>query len=259
MNRAQPIRGYARAVSIFDRDEFNQRLFFPRGDTSPPPPGAIDRRIDVGGAELHVRGYAGPAAAPVFLLFHGNGEVVADHDGLAARFAQLGAQLAVADYRGYGESTGEPTLRDLIGDARRVAEAVRPRIVMGRSLGGAAAHELYARPTPGLAAVVLESALFDLASLIRRRGMTPPPRFTDDERAVFDPATKLAAGRLPLLVLHGERDELIAPSEAAAALAAAGAAPADKRLVIVPRRGHNDISAGDGYWSAIGELIARVR
>ncbi len=74
---------------------------------------------------------------------------------------------------------------------------------------------------------------------------------------MFDPATKLALGRLPLLVLHGERDDLIAPIEARSAHVAAGAAEADKALVMVPRRGHNDVSAGDNYWSALAEFVAR--
>jgi pimeloyl-ACP methyl ester carboxylesterase len=165
----------------------------------------------------------------------------------------------VADYRGYGRSTGAPTLRALIDDARPIAEAVpgAPLIVMGRSLGGAAAHELFARPTDRMAGVVLESAFFDLDGLIRRRGLAPPAAYTADELATFDPATKIARGRLPLLVLHGARDTLIDPREAAAAHAAASSA-ADRQLVLIPDRGHNDVSAGEAYWRALGAFIDQV-
>ena len=245
-------------MSIFDRDEFTDRLFFPRTDASPPPAGASDRMIEVEGARLHVRVHAPPGTSGTLLLFHGNGEVVADYDGAAARFARAGVALAVMDYRGYGRSTGRPTLRTLIADARRVAEVVRPRVVMGRSLGGVAAHELYARPTAGMAGVILESALFDLGGLVRRRGLVPPASLTEEERRTFDPAGKLALGRLPLLVLHGERDNLIAPGEARSALAAAGAAGADKTLVMVPRRGHNDVSGEDLYWTALAAFVLRI-
>jgi alpha-beta hydrolase superfamily lysophospholipase len=185
-------------MSIFDRDEFNDRLFFPRRDASPPPAGATDQMIEVDGARLHVRRHASPAASARLLLFHGNGEVASDYDDAAAHFARAGFALAVMDYRGYGRSTGTPTLRTLISDARRVAEAVQPHAVMGRSLGGIAAHELYARPVAGMQRVILESTLFDLSNLIRRRGLTPPARFSHDERATFEPATKLPLGRLPL-------------------------------------------------------------
>jgi len=249
---------YDPGVSIFDSDEFNERLFVLRDDASPVPPRAHDRMIDVDGARLHVRLHEVPAGKGTLLLFHGNGEVVADYDRAAAQFARVGVGLAVTDYRGYGQSTGTPSLRTMIADARVVAEAVRPQLVMGRSLGGLAAHELYARPVAGLEGVVLESALFDLKGLIRRRGLEPPAAFSDEERVTFEPATKLASGRLPLLVLHGERDELIAPGEAMSVLATAGSTAGDKALVIVPRRGHNDVSLEDSYWSALAGFIAQV-
>jgi len=242
--------------SIFDRDEFNDRLFYARPEASSPPPGAIDTFVDVDGARLHLRVHAAPGARGTLLMFHGNGEVVADYDTAARRFAGAGVALAVADYRGYGQSTGVPTLRALIADARPVAEAApAPLIVMGRSLGGVAAHELYASPLAGMIGVVLESALFDLAALIRRRGLEPP-ELTADDRATFEPAGKLARGTLPLLVLHGERDELIALDEAQAALAAAGSR--DKQLVVIPARGHNDVSGAAAYWTALAAFVARV-
>jgi alpha-beta hydrolase superfamily lysophospholipase len=249
-------------MTIFDRAEFNRALFFPRPDASVAPDGAIDLFVPVGGARVHVRLHDS-AASCVVLLFHGNGEVVADYDEAAGAFARAGAALAVADYRGYGQSDGEPTLRHVIADARPVAETIaaraargRPVVVMGRSLGGAAAHELYASPIAGLAAVVLESAFFELHGLVRRRGLIPPPAFTADELAVFDPATKLSRGRLPLLLLHGAGDELVAHREAEAAFAAAGSA--DKQLVTIAGHGHNDVSAAAAYWSALGTFLGRV-
>jgi alpha-beta hydrolase superfamily lysophospholipase len=246
-------------ASIFDRDELNHSLFFPRTDASEPPAGADDRFVERPGARIHVRCHAAPAARCTVLLFHGNGEVVADYDAAADRFARLGAALAVAEFRGYGRSTGEPTLRAVIDDALAIAAAVpgAPLIVMGRSLGGAAAHELFARPTERMAGVVLESAFFDLGGLIRRRGLTPPAAYTADELATFDPATKLARGRLPLLVLHGARDTLIDPREAAAAHAAASEA-ADRTLVLIPGRGHNDLAGAEAYWQALGDFLGTV-
>ena len=246
--------------SIFDRDDFTAALFFPRRDASPPR-GASELFVDVAGARLHVRCHEAPAARCTLLLFHGNGEVVADYDASAARFAACGAALAVVDYRGYGLSTGAPTLRTLIDDARPVAAAVRaasarPLVVMGRSLGGAAAHELYARPVDGMIGVVLESTFVDLRGLIARRGLAIPGAFTADETAAFDPLTKLRAGRLPLLLLHGARDTLIPATEAATAFATAGSAA--KQLVAIPDRGHNDLSFADGYWTALAGFLAKL-
>jgi len=126
-------------ASLFDSPEFNERLFFPRPDRSRTPDGAID--LDVPGDEtLHVRWHRGPAGAPTLLLFHGNGEIVSDYDRSAREFAAAGVGLAVMDFRGYGRSTGTPTLRSALSDASNVLEVVRarvatPPIVIGPSLG----------------------------------------------------------------------------------------------------------------------------
>jgi pimeloyl-ACP methyl ester carboxylesterase len=241
-------------TSFFDRSDFNGALFYPRREATPPPRGASDLMIDVGGTEVHVRRHPGPK--PSLLLFHGNGEVVADYDDAAQQFADAGVSLIVADYRGYGRSEGEPTLRTVIADARPIALAVHPTIVMGRSLGGAAAHELYARPTEGVAGFIFESAFSDVCALIRRRGLEPPPAFSAEEHAMFDPKAKLPLGRLPLLVLHGERDTLIVLSEARVTVDMAGSA--DKQLVTIPDRGHNDVSLADAYWDALANFVGRV-
>jgi fermentation-respiration switch protein FrsA (DUF1100 family) len=95
----------------------------------------------------------------------------------------------------------------------------------------------------------------DLDALVRRRGLVPPRELANEERAVFDPVPKLARGRQPLLVLHGARDTLIVPDEAKRAHEAAGTAV--KELVLVPNRGHNDLSLSPIYWQALAAFVAR--
>jgi len=245
-------------ASLFDTREFNERLFFPRLDASRLPANAIDVDVHTDIA-LHVRLHQTRAALPTLLLFHGNGEVVADYDGAAEQFADAGVNLAVMDYRGYGRSSGTPTLRTTLSDAHAVLDAVRARvgspvIVMGRSLGSACANELYA--TGAADAFVLESGFVDLGALIKRRGMAMPAELPADDRAVFDPIPKLARGTRPLLVLHGANDTMISAGEAQRAFDAAGTT--DKQLVLVPNRGHNDVSFSSLYWSALSTFVARV-
>jgi pimeloyl-ACP methyl ester carboxylesterase len=243
-------------TSVFDGAGFTGRLFYPRRDKSPPPAGAVDRFVDVPGARLHLREHTAADARATILLFHGNGEVVADYDEAAPQFAEAGAALAVVDYRGYGASTGTPTLRNLIEDAPAVVAALggRPVIVMGRSLGSAAAAELYRAPPAGVRAFIWESGFVDLDALVERRGYHEKTRLSADERRVFDPVAKLRVGRSPLLVIHGAEDDLIVPREAQEAFDAAGTAT--KTLTFVPHRGHNDVSASPLYWDAIAGFVA---
>lgn len=247
--------------SLFDGDDFNRALFFPRREQSAPPPGASDRFVDVEGARLHLRVHDRDGLSALTLLFHGNGEVVADYDPLAERYARFaGSALAVVDFRGYGLSTGVPTLRDAIADARPVldearrAAAGRPLVIMGRSLGGACAADLCQAEHFGVAGYVFESAAADLAGLVRRRGLTPPAAFSPDEIVAFDPLPKLARCTSPALVLHGERDTLIAPAEARQSFDAL--ARCRRTLAFVPGRGHNDVSLHPDYWQALARFYA---
>jgi alpha-beta hydrolase superfamily lysophospholipase len=237
-----------------------ERLFFPRADAGPAPPAAEDDFIPVDGATLHLRWHHRLDDAPTLLLFHGNGEVVGDYDELAAQFADCGVNLAVVDYRGYGRSTGMPTLRNAIEDAPRVVATVAPRarrlLIMGRSLGSACAAELYQAPHEAIAGFIWESGAVDLHALIRRRGITPPAELSEVDREAFDPRCKLRRGRSPLLVLHGEADTLIRAEEAQLAFDAAGTA--EKTLRLIPGHGHNDLMHAPLYWAAIERFVAAV-
>lgn len=242
-------------MSLFDTEAFSSRLFFPRPDRSPPPAGATDTMVAVDGAQLHVRTHAAREGARTLVLFHGNGEVVADYDDAAADFAAAGARLVVMDYRGYGRSTGTPSLRTAIADAHAVIAAVPgPVIVMGRSLGSACAAELYAANLPAITGVILESGSTDLAALVRRRGITPPAQLDAADEVAFAALPKIARGTAPLLVLHGANDAMISAREAEAAFAAA--TTPDKRIVLVPDRGHNDVSLSPVYWSALAAFVS---
>lgn len=252
--------------SLLDDPVIARTIFFPRRDFSPPAPGARDVALEVEpGVRLHARVHDAPAAVAVVVLFHGNGEVVSDYDGAAPHFAQAGGALAVVDFRGYGRSEGEPSLRHLVGDARPALEGLlrdlaragdaRPVVVMGRSLGSACAVEV-ARAVPQLlAGLVFESGFSDLTGLARRRGITVE-RVAEEDLDVLCPIRKVTRSRTPLLVLHGAEDTLIVPEEGRAVFEASAAE--DKRLVLVPGRGHNTVSHHPLYWEELAVFLRRV-
>lgn len=249
--------------SLFDAPAFNASLFFPRRDATPRPANARDVRVDVApGIALHLRLHDTPAARCVVLLFHGNGEVVADYDAAASSFARVGAALAVVDYRGYGASDGTPTLRACITDAHAVLAAVRasaderPLVVMGRSLGSACAAELCQLAPVAAAGFIFESGIGDVYGILRRRGIDTSAPLPEEDLAVFDPLRKFARCKAPTLVLHGANDTLIPAREARLTFDAL--ATADKTLVLVPERGHNDLSHHPIYRDALAAFLARV-
>lgn len=251
---------YASGVSasvLLSNPDLTGRLFFPSDRTTPPPTGASDYSLEVPGARLHLRMHAG--AGPTLLLLHGNGENVCDWDEAAPSFARRGVRLAVFDYRGYGKSTGVPTMANVFDDAQRVRDALTviapgPLVVMGRSLGSAPAWRL-AASTPDLAAVVIDSGFTDVDAFSRRRGIDPQT-LPADEREALDPIPRIAASHQPLLLLHGEEDRAITIREAEAALAASPAP--DKSLVRLPGKGHNDLWSHPDYDRALGAFLSRI-
>lgn len=252
-------------MSLFDDDAFNDRLFFPRRDQRAPAD-ADDVFVAVSGANLHLRVHTPrPSARALVLLFHGNGEVVADYDDAKDAFADAGCALAVVDYRGYGASSGVPTLRDALEDtaavvdvaARHAAGRDLPLVVMGRSLGSLCAAVVCGNnESSAVQAIIIESGIGHLSGLVARRGYPTQTAFSPADTADFDPLPKMRRGRRPLLVLHGEEDEIIDIAEADAVFAAAGTV--DKTMIRIVGRGHNDISFSPSYWEALRSFIARV-
>ena len=247
--------------SLFDTAAFNQSLFFPRRDVSPTPAGARDLRVEVGpGVGLHLRVHGAPGAHAMVLLFHGNGEVVADYDDAGAQYAELGVALAVVDYRGYGASDWVPTLRTALADAHAVRAAAQtaagalPVVVMGRSLGSACAAELCDGAPATSPGFIFESAIADVYGTIRRRGIHLAGPLPEADLAVFDPLRKYARCAARALVLHGERDAIIPAREAE--LTYATLQSAEKTLAFVPDRGHNDLSQGFVYWEELDGFLA---
>ncbi len=252
--------------SLFDDPAFSANVFYPRKDTRPAPPGALDVLIQVeSDVRLHARVHPAPEPRAALVLFHGNGEVVSDYDRHAWLFAEAGARLAVIDYRGYGRSEGTPSLRSTVFDARKALDGIAPHLtrdgrplpilVMGRSLGSLCAAELTRSLPPVAAGFILESGFTDLLAFARRRGVHLEV-MTEDDLAVLCPLRKLAASSAPLLVLHGEKDTLIVADEARAAFAASSAT--DKKLVIVPGLGHNTLSLHPLYWSELAAFVERA-
>lgn len=245
--------------SIFDSQAFNDNLFFPRGDTGANPQNSEDFEVEVDlKTVIHIRRHPSPEARFSLLFFHGNGEIVSDYDGLAERFAALGAEFIIADFRGYGRSNGSPTLRTTLGDAHKIFEFLKSKgkfkekvCIMGRSLGSAPTIELGARQA-GLTGLVLESGYADPIPLVERRGLSIE-KTTSEEDALFNNSQKVRLVKCPLLILHGADDFLISPHEAKLNYDNAGSKM--KHLEILEGVGHNDMMMSPSYFTTLKKFF----
>lgn len=248
--------------SLLDRAGVGGAMFYPRPNDAPPPPGASDHAIPAApDVEIGARFYLAAPAFPTVLYFHGNGEVAGDHDGIAPLYHAIGLNLFVAEFRGYGESTGTPSFASLVADAHPVASFFHAtldaagcapvRFVMGRSLGAHPALELAANAAERFAGVIIESGAGGLRRMLGRVGLLETE--LGGALAAAHEA-KIASIGLPALLLHGEYDERV-PLSTAEALHASLVATTS-RLEVIPGAGHNDIIwvGREQYFAAIAEF-----
>ncbi|MEM7254723.1 MAG: alpha/beta hydrolase [Pseudomonadota bacterium] len=237
-------------------------IFFPRTDERPAPPGAEDLAIPLSEQVcLAARFYVTDSAAPTVLYFHGNGEVAADHDDIAPLYHRVSLNLFVAEFRGYGQSTGTPTFNNLVADAHSTLSFFHDllndrgfsahRFVMGRSLGSHPALELAANQPERLNGLIIESGAGNLQRLLQRFG-------ADDDPGALELSArhteKLRRISLPTLIIHGQRDDLVPVSQAHWLAETLGDSVWESLLV--DGAGHNDLLWVDarGYFDAIARL-----
>lgn len=250
--------------SVLDQPRVLGTIFYPRPDWTKPPPGARDYLIPVdAGVSVSSRFYPAGNDAPCILLFHGNGEVACDYDWLAPVYNQDGISLFVADYRGYGRSSGAPSFSAMVKDAHsilqffletmRLQENTGTFFVMGRSLGTTSALEIVFHYPKHFAGLVVESGAPNMLRLLGHHGYPVDRKKASSLDASFDDRVKSIA--MPALIIHGAADMLIPPAEAKRLYQQIGSN--DKRLVIIPGVGHNDImvSAVGEYMTAIKEFV----
>ncbi len=121
--------------------------------------------------------------APVILFFHGNGEIVSDYDDLAVLYNEIGINFFVVDYRGYGRSTGTPSVTSMMDDCLKIFDFVMGYMVdmkltgtlsvMGRSLGSASAIELCATRADDFKCLIIESGFARILPSFGSLKLTP--------------------------------------------------------------------------------------
>jgi alpha-beta hydrolase superfamily lysophospholipase len=250
-------------IALLDRPEISQFIFYPRRDPQPEDdvnlyPVEVEQGISV-----VCRFYPASRGIATILYFHGNGETAGDYDLVSSLYTALGINLFVADYRGYGLSSGEPTIGHILRDAHPIYMRLREVLqqggyaeaifVMGRSLGSAPAIELAFQSQDAFNGLIVESGFSDAFRLLRYIGVpvAPPPHHKEG----FPNGARMRSIRIPTLLIHGAEDHLIPLHEAEELLRLSAAE--EKSLVVIPRADHNTLMmvGRDRYFQAIEGFI----
>jgi uncharacterized protein len=206
-----------------------------------------------------VRAPGGDTGGRWLLICHGNAGNLADA-GRPEHYAGLrglGLNLLAFDYRGYGESGGQPTEAGLYRDAEGAYRLLRDslgvppeRIVLfGHSLGSAVAVELATRvPSAGL---ILEGALTSLVARAQEVYPYVPVRWI--ARSRYASIDKIGRVSVPKLFLHARSDDVIPIAHGRRLYEAA---PPPKTFATLVG-GHGDAFDTDSavYYGAIGRFL----
>ena len=192
------------------------------------------------------------------LVCHGNGGNVSHRlDRVLLMQSRLNVDTLLFDYRGYGKSEGSPDERGTYRDARAayrwlVARGHGPErvVLFGESLGSAVALQLALEVEAR--ALVLESPFASVPEMAR--AVYPFLPLWPFVRTRYDNVAKVARLRMPLLVMHGERDEVVPFAQGRRVF---DKAPEPKRFFAIPGASHNDtyVVGGEPYWRALREFL----
>lgn len=242
------------------------RILFPAYAAGPPSPlkfnyatVEMERQVpDVGRvAAWFVPAQLATADSPAALVvyFHGNAELIDHQHDMIQHYRNLGCNVLLPEYRGYGRSAGHPSEAGIVSDAEYfLSEALKRRdvdgsrlVIHGRSLGGGPAAQLAMKHKPLV--MVLESTFTSAAAMA---GKYFVPSFLVKNKFHVDDA--VASLDIPILMFHGTTDDIIPISHG-------------RRLKGLAKRGiyveydcrHNDFPGGpsneDDYWRHIETLL----
>ena len=198
------------------------------------------------------------------LWLHGNAGNISDRvNNIAALNRRTGLGVLIVDYRGYGLSDGSPSEPGLYADAEAGfdyleselgLDPVEDIVLFGRSLGVGVAAEVATRHT--VRCVILESGFTSTTDMARA---TRPAwlvyALMPLISARFDTLSKIGNITSPVMIIHGDHDDIV-PFYMAEQLYEAAREP--KRFHAVRGAMHNDVyeHGGPAYFNALSEFIA---
>ena len=199
-----------------------------------------------------------PVASTVFC--HGNTGNLTLSAHVIPHLLNAGTNTLFFDYRGFGKSTGTPSLGGVISDgitASRFHDKIRPKglatVLYGYSLGGAVAAQVIRRhPFDGL---ILQSTFTSLPKITRVLFPRIPLHLLAGN--LFDTLSVIRNLQVPLLLMHGGEDE-VCPCSMAHEIFDACSAP--KTIKVIEKGLHKNLHLCDPnamVW-AISQFVASL-
>lgn len=210
------------------------------------------------GVKLH--GWYVPGERDItWIWFHGNaGNISLRLENLALLNQRLGVNILLFDYRGYGRSEGDISEKGTYRDAMGALEYLLARgdvdpdkiVYYGRSLGSAVAVWLAGQHAP--LGLILESPFSSVRDMAKAAYPGLPLYLLIRTR--YDSLSLMPGISSPVLILHGDQDDIV-PISQARKLYEAAREP--KSFYTITGAAHNDtyITGGEPYFDALQAFL----
>jgi len=207
---------------------------------------------------LQVWYVAAKPGQPTILYLHGNAGSIADRTDRIAFYQHQGLGALFLSYRGYGTSTGTPSEEGLVTDALAAHDWLVQAgitseniILVGESIGAGVAAQLALKRH--VKAVIMEAPFTSAMDVARTVYWWLPVDLLMKDR--FETIAIINQIKAPILIVHGEEDE-ITPVEQARQLFAKAREP--KTLNIIKGASHNGILV-ETVWHEELEFIKALK
>ncbi len=194
----------------------------------------------------------------LLIFFHGNAGNLSHRLNQAQKIFDMGVDVLLVDYRGFGKSQGSISEAGLYKDAKSTLSWAlksykeKNIFILGRSIGSVAA--IHASKNKNLAGLILITPLSNAKDMAKnmKLGLLS---FLADGR--LDNLLNIKHIKTKTLFIHGNKDKLI-PLELSKKLYKN--LQAEKKLIIVDGAGHNDIEyVGEKYFKSIQKFISNMK
>ena len=211
----------------------------------------------VDGKSLH--GILFKAANPKGLVFylHGNAGSVNSWGDVAETYTSLDYDVFLRDYRGYGKSEGRISNEaQFISDLQLMYDEMKSRydekeiVVLGYSIGSGPAAAIAATNNPRL--LILQAPYYSMTDMLKHTYPFLPPFLL---KYKFDTGRYLDACEMPVVLFHGEQDEVI--YYGSSVKLKAHLKPSTDTLITLHRQTHNGITENPQYQLALEKILGQ--
>jgi alpha-beta hydrolase superfamily lysophospholipase len=214
--------------------------------------------LKVEGATINTLHFKTADSKGVIVYFHGNAGSLSSWGSVAPDFTNRGYDVFIADYQGYGKSTGRILSEKMLhNDAAAIYSYIKNRypedriILYGRSIGTGIACHLAMQNKPRM--LILESPYFSLKD-IANRFIPFMPAVLIDKIFKYPLRTDLWIPNVacPVYLFHGTEDEII-PFNSSVRLIPL--IRTEHELIAVPGGGHNDLIEYPVYHDGLDRIL----